>query len=1085
MQLGVLEVPADPCEAARVLVKACGRGVIVVVGQVPPGGWDHTVRVELERMASCLVVMIQWGQEQERLGSPKMIQVDGSREDFDIWWEAMIQEAASRTTCESIAELDAWWSWADQQKPPVFTGDFPSLGEQTRGLLARLRLTGRSWPSRWMTILGSPRSWEELREAAAIREHGGHISLTLQAHAIEHEPTAEDYRQVAEALRSKLSHEPWALARAGVLYARAGCKEQSESCLSEAMIALDDGLARRDIWEGWSNALRRMPLEQRRSQALFAAELALDRDDIEASLELAHIAGGGDVSAPFEAHFALGRALLARGDVVGARVALERAYSRCATDEERGGVLAQLAEVAYTVGDLDRASRHAREAGICSTSPAVRLEASNTLGKILLARSCWSEAEAHFLENENAAAAAGLYLGVVRARVNRAIALLSRGQGETARAILEQVLEDATARRDHRATAFALSNLAVLAIDRHDYPQAIDLLEAAIDARRKLGDKVGLARLITNLAELRLRLGLLKEAEHTLAFGQQALRPALPPTRVAHFALVAARIRLAHGDTFEASRQIGVALANGSGSSDGAMMGECHRVEARIALEDGDVQRAARAIELAQPHASEPYARAEIAWLQAKLSQAAGQDPRQLASEALDKARQANDEDLLRDAHLLIAELHRIDGRAQDARRSLEEAKRIRDHIVGALPSALQARYLARRDMHRLMAVEDAIRKGESETSSDTDSVRPAADKDATRLEPCRFIGRHPTVLRLLAAVEKVAKSNAPVLVLGESGTGKELIAEALHHRSDRRSGPLVKVNCAALVDTLLLSELFGHEKGAFTGATARRRGRFEVAEGGTLFLDEIGDISPKTQVALLRVLQDGTYERVGGGATLHANVRVVCATHRDLAAMVAQGNFREDLFYRLSGVTLRVSPLRERLSDLNQIAQHLLEQIATERGEKVKHLSADALALLHRHRWPGNVRELDNVLRAASLFSETQEISVHSVLEHIPTSIEPVSTPTSPLTVSAPSSVPTVDSHHQTLRLAYDQIRTQGTSLSDLKRNIERECIRQALADSEGNITRAAALLGMKRPRLSQLVKQYSLLEGLLEDPS
>jgi len=295
----------------------------------------------------------------------------------------------------------------------------------------------------------------------------------------------------------------------------------------------------------------------------------------------------------------------------------------------------------------------------------------------------------------------------------------------------------------------------------------------------------------------------------------------------------------------------------------------------------------------------------------------------------------------------------------------------------------------------------------------------------------------------------------------------------------------LVKVNCAALVDTLLLSELFGHEKGAFTGATARRRGRFEVAEGGTLFLDEIGDISPKTQVALLRVLQDGTYERVGGGATLHANVRVVCATHRDLAAMVAQGNFREDLFYRLSGVTLRVSPLRERLSDLNQIAQHLLEQIATERGEKVKHLSADALALLHRHRWPGNVRELDNVLRAASLFSETQEISVHSVFEHIPTSIEPVSTPTSPLTVSAPSSVPTVDSHHQTLRLAYDQIRTQGTSLSDLKRNIERECIRQALADSEGNITRAAALLGMKRPRLSQLVKQYSLLEGLLEDPS
>ncbi|PKN46480.1 MAG: hypothetical protein CVU63_07520, partial [Deltaproteobacteria bacterium HGW-Deltaproteobacteria-20] len=247
--------------------------------------------------------------------------------------------------------------------------------------------------------------------------------------------------------------------------------------------------------------------------------------------------------------------------------------------------------------------------------------------------------------------------------------------------------------------------------------------------------------------------------------------------------------------------------------------------------------------------------------------------------------------------------------------------------------------------MHRLSAVEDSIGAIASEPAV-RDTERPLPMR-AEQPERGRFVGRHATVVRLLAAVEKVARSGAPVLVLGESGTGKELIAEALHNKSDRRAGPLVKVNCAALVDTLLLSELFGHEKGAFTGATARRRGRFEMADGGTLFLDEIGDISPKTQVALLRVLQDGTFERVGGGTTLRGDVRVVCATHRDLAAMVAEGTFREDLYYRLSGVTLRVPALRERLSDMGEIAQHLLHQIGQERAESPKRLTPEVLAVL------------------------------------------------------------------------------------------------------------------------------------------
>ena len=218
--------------------------------------------------------------------------------------------------------------------------------------------------------------------------------------------------------------------------------------------------------------------------------------------------------------------------------------------------------------------------------------------------------------------------------------------------------------------------------------------------------------------------------------------------------------------------------------------------------------------------------------------------------------------------------------------------------------------------------------------------------------------------------------SSSTVLIRGESGTGKELVAEALHRASDRAAGPLVTVNCAALVETLLLSELFGHEKGSFTGAFARRRGRFELAEGGTLFLDEIGDISPRTQVALLRVLQERTFERVGGTTAIRANVRIVCATHRDLRAMVERGEFREDLYYRLRGITLEVPALRARIGDLPRISDHLLARIAAERAEPAKTLAPDALELLARHRWPGNVRELENALRVASLFAESAAIT-------------------------------------------------------------------------------------------------------------
>jgi transcriptional regulator with GAF, ATPase, and Fis domain len=344
--------------------------------------------------------------------------------------------------------------------------------------------------------------------------------------------------------------------------------------------------------------------------------------------------------------------------------------------------------------------------------------------------------------------------------------------------------------------------------------------------------------------------------------------------------------------------------------------------------------------------------------------------------------------------------------------------------------------------------------------------------------------------------VKKVARSNSTVLVRGESGTGKELVAEAIHRASDRATGPLVTVNCAALVETLLLSELFGHEKGAFTGAIARRRGRFEMAEGGTLFLDEIGDISARTQVALLRVLQERTFERVGGTAPIRANVRVICATHRDLKAMVERGEFREDLYYRLRGITLEVPPLRARMGDLPRISEHLLARIATERAEVKKTLTGDAVELLGRHRWPGNVRELENALRAATLFADGDTITAATLADNVDDLRGAAQIGrTRPSLPPPPASGPDVSSESlgadddvetgegplpaveaNATAVAYSQVRGGMTSLPDIKRQIERDCIARALAETKGNITRAAALLGMKRPRLSQLVKQYGL---------
>jgi two-component system response regulator HydG len=245
-------------------------------------------------------------------------------------------------------------------------------------------------------------------------------------------------------------------------------------------------------------------------------------------------------------------------------------------------------------------------------------------------------------------------------------------------------------------------------------------------------------------------------------------------------------------------------------------------------------------------------------------------------------------------------------------------------------------------------------------------------------------IGASPAFRRMMTLVEQVADSSATVRIQGESGTGKELVARAIHERSARRNGPFVAVNCAALPETLLESELFGYERGAFTGAAGRKEGRFELADGGTLFLDEVADLSPVTQPKILRVLQEGEFERLGGTRTMRVDVRIVAATNQDLAQMVREKRFREDLYYRLNVITVTVPPLRERREDIQVLAQHFLHLYAAKNNRRLEGFSDEAIRRLEGYSWPGNVRELENVIERGVVLAKGAQMDVADLPEEI-----------------------------------------------------------------------------------------------------
>ena len=357
----------------------------------------------------------------------------------------------------------------------------------------------------------------------------------------------------------------------------------------------------------------------------------------------------------------------------------------------------------------------------------------------------------------------------------------------------------------------------------------------------------------------------------------------------------------------------------------------------------------------------------------------------------------------------------------------LNDDARLLSIICSMIAQAVRTRRAAMEEKRRLQAENNRLKQELQE-----------------RFRPSNIIGNSNSMQTVFDMIAQVSRSEATVLIRGESGTGKELVANAIHFNSRRADRPFVKVNCAALPETVIESELFGHEKGAFTGAISSRKGRFEIAAGGTIFLDEIGDLSATTQVKLLRVLQEKEFERVGGNQTIRTNVRIIAATNKKLEERIADGEFREDLYYRLNVFPIHVPPLRERKSDILQLADHFVEKYSKENHITIRRISTPAIDLLTAYHWPGNVRELENCIERAVLLSTDEVIHSH----HLPPSLQ------------------TAESTDTTLHSSLDEALNQ----------LERDLILDALKSTRGNMARAARLLNVTERIMGLRVQKHDI---------
>jgi transcriptional regulator with PAS, ATPase and Fis domain len=461
----------------------------------------------------------------------------------------------------------------------------------------------------------------------------------------------------------------------------------------------------------------------------------------------------------------------------------------------------------------------------------------------------------------------------------------------------------------------------------------------------------------------------------------------------------------------------------------------------------------------------EIQARGQIVLAQLLLSNDDAMAASRAAEQAAQSLRELGQRDGVAQALYQQSEAARIAGQSIEHGQLRTQSHEALDELRARIPQDLrdgfeQMSWVQQVGQHTEEAavVESAVANNVVDLIEPAPKRRPPRKTQAVKECFHGMVGSSPQMRHVFSMIGRLGNAQAPILITGESGTGKELVAAAIRAESPRRNKPFVRVNAAAFAETLLESELFGHEKGAFTGAVVRKLGAFEQANGGTLFLDEIGDISPKTQVALLRVMQEREIRRVGGRHPIKVDVRILCATNRKLEIMVEEGSFRLDLYYRIKGLTVDLPPLRDRDGDLEIMCEHILAELAQTHGRRLT-LSDDAAKLLSSYRWPGNVRELENVLRSVYFFAQGEcvtadELRTYTLLRE----------------ARAQDMIQVNHSVDEDTPIGPD------FSLADAKKALEIRCIAKALEQTDGNITKAATLLGMKRPRLSQKIKEFGL---------